>query len=236
MHNMRNRNNHNQHHLPSGHTTRLLIVDDHPMTVKGYIYSLGEIVPQGSVEILEVNSQDAAIQALNESNADFDLVFLDISMPPSKDGKLTSGEDLGKLLRKKQPNIKLMVLTMLNDVFRIKGIINDLKPEGFLLKTEITLEILSTAYYQVLNGNSYFSPEVGRLLKEPIDADIQIDSLDRKILYYISIGEKMKNLPMYIPLSMATIERRKKNLKSVLQLKSGSDRELLEKAREMGFI
>jgi DNA-binding NarL/FixJ family response regulator len=157
-------------------------------------------------------------------------------MPPSKDGKLTSGEDLGKLLRKKQPNIKLMVLTMLNDVFRIKGIINDLKPEGFLIKTEITLEILSTAYYQVLNGNSYFSPEVGRLLKEPIDADIQIDSLDRKILYYISIGEKMKNLPMYIPLSMATIERRKKNLKSVLQLKSGSDRELLEKAREMGFI
>ena len=216
---------------------KILIVDDHPMTVMGYQFTLEQCLPQDSLLIETAHTQDEALYQIQKAKKDpFNIIFLDISLPPSSDGNFTSGDDLGRHIRKICPKTKLIVLTMLNNSLRIKSILQSLEPEAFLIKTEITSDTLSDAFFKVKDGFRYYSKEVYNLIQQDLSDDYQIDEMDRKILYYLSIGEKMKNFPEFIPLSMATIERRKKNLKYVLGVITDTDRALLEKAREKGFL
>ena len=96
-------------------------------------------------------------------------------------------------------------------------------------------EELNNAINSVLNGHSYYSNQTNRLISN-CDDEIFLDTLDQKILYHISKGERMKNLPKHIPLSMATIERRKKKMKLLFEVSQGGDKELLDIAKGKGFI
>jgi hypothetical protein len=46
----------------------------------------------------------------------------------------------------------------------------------------------------------------------------------------------MKDLPKLMPLSIAAIEKRKRNLKHMFNVKKMDDRQLMVSAREKGFI
>jgi hypothetical protein len=52
----------------------------------------------------------------------------------------------------------------------------------------------------------------------------------------IAQGIKTINLPNFIPLSLSSIEKRKANIKKQLILNSGSDKELIDIAKKLGFI
>ena len=65
---------------------------------------------------------------------------------------------------------------------------------------------------------------------------IKIDKIDRQILYELSIGTRMKDLPKIVPLSIAGIEKRKRILKEVFDVEDQGDKALIMKARELGFI
>tara|TARA_B100000497_G_C7333014_1_gene220131 strand:+ start:328 stop:561 length:234 start_codon:yes stop_codon:yes gene_type:complete len=75
-----------------------------------------------------------------------------------------------------------------------------------------------------------------KLLRDQIVNDFVLDNYDRKILYELSIGTRMKDLPKLIPLSIAGIEKRKRNLKRMFNVKKMDDRELLISAKEKEFI
>ena len=59
---------------------------------------------------------------------------------------------------------------------------------------------------------------------------------DRKILYYLSKGTKTKNLVDYIPLSLAAIEKRKRNIRKIFGIEESGDKPILDKAAEYGFL
>tara|TARA_R110002033_G_scaffold66981_3_gene118014 strand:+ start:74766 stop:75422 length:657 start_codon:yes stop_codon:yes gene_type:complete len=211
-----------------------LIVDDHPMTAYGYELSLKEIVQKDILEIKKAYDIDEALSLIKRSKEHpFDLYLIDINMPPSKNHKILNGEDLGVKIKELNQKSKIIVLTSLNNSTRIKLILNNLKPNGFLIKTKITPEILMDAIYAVLSNENYYSEEIKKFLNS---SSIQIDNIDRKILHFISIGEKMKNLPTYIPLSMASIERRKRKIKMQFNIPDCNDRELLAEASKRGYI
>lgn len=63
-----------------------------------------------------------------------------------------------------------------------------------------------------------------------------MDELDRKILYELSIGTMVKDMPTLIPLSVAGIKKRKNHLRKVLGANSLNDQELIFIAKEKGFI
>ena len=69
-----------------------------------------------------------------------------------------------------------------------------------------------------------------------IQKNINWDNHDSKILQLIEEGIKTINLPNFIPLSLSTIEKRKANIKKQLIMDAGSDKELLDAARNLGFI
>ena len=166
----------------------------------------------------------------------YDVIFLDIKLPPSADGKIISGEDLGIKVKELLPDTKVVILTMFNNNFRIHNILKNINPDGFLVKSDVTSDELMRAFQVVLTDPPYYSHTVTKLLRTRIINEVVLDDIDRNILFHLSKGIKTKNLTEYIPLSLAAIEKRKRHLKEVFDVEKKGDESLLEQARNTGFL
>ena len=69
-----------------------------------------------------------------------------------------------------------------------------------------------------------------------IQKNINWDENDTKMLRLIAEGVKTKDLPNYIPLCLSAIEKRKASIKKQLIRDSGSTKELLDSAKNLGLI
>ena len=187
--------------------------------------------------IKEATSIDRAYSLITEVvNITFDLIFLDIKLPPSKDGKFLSGEDLGIKIREHSPSSKIIVATTYNDNFRINNIFKSINPEGLLIKNDLQPRVLINAIEEVLDNIPTYSKTVKRFLQKLVSSDITLDQLDRQIIYHLSIGVRTVELPDLLPMSIGGIEKRKRHLKEAFGISGKDDRVLIQIAREKGFI
>ena len=220
---------------------KVLIVDDHPIICDSYKDAFDEVNAQNREIHFQIETAldcDSAREKITNTwvNKGYDLVLLDIRLPPSKDRKLLSGEDLGELIREVQPEAKIIVATTFNDNFRMQNIIKSLNPEGFLIKNDLDTAELALAINHVLQGRPYYSSTVSELFRKQMQSSVDFDKIDRQILYELSIGTRMKEMPDFVPLSMAGVEKRKRIMKQKLDVEDQGDKALILKAREMGFI
>lgn len=218
-----------------------LIIEDHPLTSSAYksaFERLSSIDDDFKFNIaIDNNCSDAIKTIVDSSKGDkIDLFFLDINLPPSQDGKYLSGEDLGIKIRELLPDAKIIVSTTFYDNYRIHSIIKSIDPDGFLIKNDFDLQELVEAIKKVLKKPPYYSNTVLKSLRKQFSGDIAIDSLDRQLLHELSIGTKMKELPKILPMSMAGIEKRKRQLKEIFDIAKKEDRDLILIAKEKGFI
>ena len=198
----------------------VLIIDDHPIIASAYESALESFVTQNATynfKITSVYNLDEAQLLLDNPNfvENIDLVFLDMRLPASSDGSLVSGEDLGNQIKTKQPGARIIVSTTFNDNYRLHNILQSINPEGCLVKNEINHKELLSAVENVLAGSPYYSKTVLNLLRKQVGSDIYLDEVDRKMLYELSIGSKLKDLTDLLPLSVAGIEKRRRNLKKI---------------------
>jgi two-component system response regulator NreC len=218
---------------------KVLIVDDHPMIIEGYKNALlGINSDEMTLQIDTADSCDDAYSKIKNAatGTPYDVVFLDIKLPPSADGKIISGEDLGIKVKELLPDAKVVILTMFNNNFRIHNILKNINPDGFLVKSDVTSDELMRAFQVVLTDPPYYSHTVTKLLRTRIINEVVLDDIDRNILFHLSKGIKTKNLTEYIPLSLAAIEKRKRHLKEVFDVERKGDESLLEQARNTGFL
>jgi DNA-binding NarL/FixJ family response regulator len=223
-------------------TYSVLIIDDHPLIVNAYETAFNYYREQNESILFSIQTAqdcDSGFEMINEfykKSKELDIVFLDIRLPPSKDGKMLSGEDLGLKIKKLLPDTKIIVSTTFNNNYRIHSIFKSLNPDGFLIKNDITPKELIEAIHTILNDPPYYSKTVVKLLRKQVANDFLLDNIDRKILYELSIGTRMKDLPDVLPLSIAGIEKRKRQLKHLFNIKSSDDKELIHVAKDQGFI
>jgi DNA-binding NarL/FixJ family response regulator len=220
---------------------KVLIIDDHPIIADAYKSAFEFISSENSkvnFEISIATNCDEAIEKIKDAakKSGIDIIFLDISLPPSSDGEYLSGEDLGIAIKKLLPKCKIVVATTFNDNYRIQAILKNVNPDGFLIKNDVNKDELVFAIKTLLDGSPYYSKSVLELFRKQASIDYKIDKIDRQLLYEMSIGTKMKDLPSIIPMSMPGLERRKKQLKKMFEVKDNDDRELILKAKEKGFI
>lgn len=216
-------------------TIKVLIVEDHPVMAEGYkdfLLKLSDTEPDYRFAIDIVHDCDTAVAKLNKYP--YQLVFLDVRIPQSRDGKLLDGEDLGIMIRQMFPSAKIVVSTMFEDSRRLHSVMANIDPEGFLVKCDMDGGDIMSAAKSALEDLPYYSRTVLKMLKKQSKTDFVLAPIDRQILYQISIGTKTKDLPTVVPLSLAGIERRKRILK--IRLNSNDDISLVNAAREMGFI
>lgn len=222
-------------------TFSVLIVEDHPLTSNAYKSAFEQVSTANknlefTIEMAyNCDSANLKIQEAAKGNG-IDIIFLDISLPPSKDGKIVSGEDLGIKIKKALPKAKIIVSTTHYDNYRIHSIIKSIDPDGFLVKNDISSKHLIDAIEKVITAPPYYSDTVLLSLRKRISNEHIIDDIDRQLLYELSIGTKMKELPNILPMSMAGIEKRKRQLKEIFDIQQKDDRDLILLAKEKGFI
>jgi len=221
---------------------KILIIEDHPLIVNAYLTAIDQIALTNKIFEFEIdiaNDCDSAvlkIKAAAIKDEAYNLAFLDIKLPPSKDKKFLNGLDLGVLMREKLKNTKIIVSTMLNNSYIVSCILKKINPESFLIKSDLTKAILIDAINMVVLNSPYYSKSVIKILRKQTSNDFVIDDIDIKILYELSNGMKMCELPGILSLSIAALERRKRILKSIFNAEGKGDRYLLHLANEKGFI
>lgn len=211
------------------------MVDDHHMILEGYQNVLSSLkVKNIFFNVDTADSCNLAWEKIGLGN--YHMVMLDISFPFSKENKFFSGEDLGIKIRQEYPAIKVIILTMLQDSFRLHNILDNLNPEGFLLKGEITAKKLIECVETVAATPPYYGSRILKLLYSRASDKFTLDKTDRIILYQLSLGTRTKDLPNHVNLSLRAVEDRKKKLKEIFGVKGEGNNALLEKARESGYI
>ena len=216
----------------------ILIVDDHPFIIEGYKNAITRYNPKDfDFLISQAKDCESAYNIItNPETIVFDIAFLDISMPPYEEKGIYNGEDLAKLISEYMPNCKIILLTMYTELLKIKTIIKTINPSGLVIKNDLTFDELLFAFDKVIKGKTYYSESVVKILNLSEEDTIEIDQFDKQILFHLSKGTKLNDIPQYIPISLGAIERRKINLKELLKVEEGSDIELVREAKNRGLL
>ncbi|AOW08466.1 response regulator [Flavobacterium gilvum] len=216
----------------------ILIVDDHPFIIDGYKNAITRYKPEVyDYSFTQGKDCESGYNIIsNPETKPFDIAFLDISMPPFEEKGIVSGEDLAKLLMDLMPNCKIILLTMYTELLKIKSIIETINPAGLVIKNDLTFDELLFGFDIILRDEIYYSHSVIKMDKQ-INSDCEeIDQFDKLILFHISKGTKIKDIPQYVPISLDAIESRKVNLKELFKIEEGSDIDLIREAKLKGII
>ncbi|MDR6968964.1 DNA-binding NarL/FixJ family response regulator [Flavobacterium arsenatis] len=146
---------------------QLLMVDDHPFILQAYKNTLNGF-KKDEYEIITTDAVDGetGYNVIAKSAIDFDVAFLDISIPTYLEKGIESGVDLALLIREKMPNCKIFLLTMHTEKLKFKYFFDTIKPEGLVVKNDLTFEELIFAFEKVISGDNYLSETVIKMMEE----------------------------------------------------------------------
>tara|TARA_B100000989_G_scaffold66065_1_gene45937 strand:- start:146 stop:784 length:639 start_codon:yes stop_codon:yes gene_type:complete len=155
-----------------------LIVDDHEMIRDAICSFLKEY--DATIEMLEASNGNEALQILE--NKQFDLILTDINMPEM------DGVELIREVKESKPDQLILVLTMMNDIVKIKKLIG-MGINGFLLKNSPKTDLFE-AIKCVINGDDFYSKDVHDLLI----SDLSKKRANKKLVYEVPLSEREKEI------------------------------------------
>lgn len=218
---------------------RILTVDDHEMSMMGYKYILERIDFNGtSIQLDTAKSFDEGKEKIDLSLSGFgyDIIFLDVMLATYEEPDAKNGEDLGNYARVKSPESKIVFMSSFSDGYRVNSILSNLDPEGYLVKSDINKESLTTMVHTVMTSPPFYSKGTLATIRKRLANDLPLDQLDKDIMHLLSLGVKTKDMTKTIPLSLAGIESRKRHIKSLFDIDKQNDQALLHEAKQRGFI
>ncbi len=192
--------------------TRLVIVDDHQLIIDGIRALLRD---EESIQIVgEASNGKKAIEVIDLLETD--VVLLDIDMP------VMDGIETSKILHQKYPKLAIIILSMHAEKGLIKNLV-EIGVKGYLLKNSSRAEILK-ALNEVMEGNSYFSPEVTlSLLNKSTEngsrqSEINLTDREEEVLRLIASGFTNKEIGEKLFISHRTVDTHRTNLMKKLDV------------------
>ncbi|MEO8340948.1 MAG: response regulator transcription factor [Nitrospirota bacterium] len=200
------------------HTCRVLLADDHLLIAKGIQKLLEpEFELVGIVE--DGRSLVTAVTTLKP-----DIAVVDIGLP------LLNGLDASKHIKKANPDVKIIVLTMHSEPAFVKQAFR-VGVSGYVLKQSVGTELVQ-AIHKVLEGHTFTSPMVTQGLVDPANApppgegDRFLQSLStrqREVLQLVAEGKATKEIAWILEISIKTVEFHKTRIMKELHLRSAAD-------------
>ena len=186
---------------------RVMIADDHSMIREG-LKQLLELDKDFRV-VEEACDGVECLEKLEKTIPD--ILLLDINMPNM------IGLDVLKKIKEKRMKVKILVLTIHNEVeYLLKAV--DIGINGYLLKDSESAE-LKKAILTVINGENYIQPSLIPLLNaKMIDRNkdnVKIESLTRRemdVLKLLAVGMYNKEIAEKLNISERTVKNHVSNI------------------------
>ena len=199
-------------------TTRILVVDDHPLMREG-LRELLRPVPEFEV-VAEAESIAGALQALDER--DVDVVVLDLTLGGE------DGVDLLKRIAQDRPAVRVLILSMHDEMLYAEQLLQR-GAHGYLMKHE-SATVLIDALRTVARGEVFLSAAVGpRLLGKPVasrDPGAPLAGLTKRefeVLRAIGQGLGTRDIAAQLGMSAKTVDSHRRNVREKLGLHSPTD-------------
>jgi DNA-binding NarL/FixJ family response regulator len=206
-------------------TTRVLIVDDHPVVVSG-CKSLFASDP--SVKIEGAGNAKAGYQAFLQNEPD--VTVIDIKLPD------VSGFELMRQIRKEDPDARIVMFSMNDDpAFVVRAI--EMGAQGYLSKSDDP-RLLIKAIRKVAAGENYISPHLAEAVtfsSAAVKANPtnKMTTRELEILTLLRRGDKITEIAEALGISYKTVANATSLLKQKLGAKNHSD--LIRIAVEMNL-
>ena len=206
-------------------TTRLLIVDDHPVVLSG-CRSLFAADP--SVKIDEAADAKSGHRAYAARKPD--VTVIDIKLPD------VSGFELMRRIRKDDPDARIIMFSMNDDpAFVVRAI--EMGAQGYVSKGDDP-RVLVKAVRKVVAGENFISPHLAEAVTfsgAAIKASpaTQMSARELEIIRLLGRGDKIVEVADALGISYKTVANTTSLLKQKLGAKNHSD--LIRIAVEMGL-
>ncbi len=223
-------------------TFRSLIIDDHEVTCRGYGVFFENAMNNGTIPKFQIDFAYSSEEAYNillrqgKPIHEYDIVFLDIQLPPFPEHKIFTGEDLGIMLRKKNPEIKIIVQTSLSNNHALYNIFYTLNPDGILVKTDLDEDSFVACIKSVLDGSPFYSRTFSKLLRNQFTKGYILDQEEREFVRLLYQGIPSKDIPNHLPWSPSKVEKKKRILRQKFDVEDKNTFSLLSAIREAGFL
>ena len=209
-------------------STRVLIVDDHPVVRSGL-----RMLLEAEDDIEVVGEAGDARTAVFEARAQKpDVILMDVVMPGP------SGIEATQSVLKEAPKAKVLVLSMQDDPRYVREAFAA-GASGYVLKEAADAEVVD-AIREVADGGRYVHPELGaRLIQAEADerARAEADPLsdrEREVLRLLALGHTNQEIAKELYLSVRTVETHRAHIMQKLRLTTRA--ELVRHAIEQGFL
>ena len=190
---------------------KLLIADDHPVFLESLSLLVGKI--PGYTVVGKMNNGREVLDSLVHSAAD--MVLTDIQMPGM------GGLELIAELRQRHPAVKVLMLTMMEDIETIQAAVKA-GAKGYVFKSA-SLPVFTEALNTVAAGDTYYGEEVIKRLAGSKAAVRTVDGLtDRElqIVRLISLGMTNVEIANELYISVSTVETHRKHIFSKAGVKN----------------
>ena len=176
------------------------IADDHTMFTAGLV----DVVNRG--EKVNISRTFGTIAACKQALALHRpaVLLLDISM---SDG---NGSDFCKWLLAEYPDLKILAITSHDEYSIIRRMLES-GAHGYLLKTS-SIDELTDAVETIVQGESYISREVEKIIKQGKANEIIISAIEKNILRHICDGRTNPEIANALNLSTETVNWYRKRL------------------------
>jgi two-component system capsular synthesis response regulator RcsB len=196
-------------------------------------------------QIAQAKYCDEALLKIKKAQLDqqpFELLITDLSFKEDHRAEidtLKSGEALIDAVRKLQPELKIIVLSVEDKPYRIKNLFSDYAINGYILKGRNSIPELKKAILAIYNGeDKILSPVISHVLKD--NSVLEIEPYDRQLLKYIASGLQQEDIAQQFknagikPSSTSSIEKRINKLK--ICLKANNNVHLIAIAKDLGLV
>ncbi|KUF45175.1 response regulator transcription factor [Myroides marinus] len=209
---------------------RVLLADDHIMTIEGY-KSILKHLDYSYVDILNCEEFHHFISTEKRS---IDIAVIDYNMPGYKQAKLESGIDCSVLPKQKYPDCKIIFVTSYEEALVLYGIYKRVRPDALIVKSDFAIDVFKDLIQSKNYDLPYLSKVAQQAVQKVITRDTLLDSKNREILMYLSNGFKVKQIESLVLLSSSAIQKRISKMLADFQVKDYL--ELVFVARNLDLI
>lgn len=210
-------------------TIKIAIADDHPLIIEGIQNMLRG---HTAMEVVATyNNGKELIEGIKTTRPG--VLLLDINLPDKQ------GDELSRIISRAYPEIRIIALTNLDNVYYIKSMLQN-GASGYVLKN-IKKENLVAAIHDVYDGKVYLDDviqnrihEENENIKKQTAYGSTLTRREKEVLQLIAENNTSKEIGEKLNLSKRTIDHHRESILAKMEVKNVSA--LVKKAIALGLI